>query len=49
MARAGSIGQEVWAKARAENDFASFAPYLERNIELARAYVECFDGYDCPL
>ena len=46
MARAGSIGQEVWAKARAESDFASFAPYLERNIELAREYVECFEGYD---
>src|SRR5437588_3589423 len=44
MARAGSIGQEVWAKARAENDYASFAPYLERNIELSRAYVECFEG-----
>jgi carboxypeptidase Taq len=48
MARAGSIGQEVWAQARTQNDFASFAPYLERNIELARAYVECFDGYDAP-
>ena len=47
MARAGSIGQEVWAKARAENDYASFAPYLERNIELSRAYVECFEGYEC--
>jgi carboxypeptidase Taq len=48
MARAGSIGQGVWAEARAKNDFALFAPYLERNFELARAYVECFDGYDAP-
>jgi carboxypeptidase Taq len=48
MARAGSIGQEVWIRARAENDFASFAPYLARNIELAHRYTECFDGFDRP-
>jgi carboxypeptidase Taq len=47
LARAGSVGQDAWVKARAASDFASFAPYLERNIELARAYVDCFDGYDC--
>src|ERR1700683_4645490 len=35
LARAGSIGQEVWVAARANNDFAAFAPYLERNVELA--------------
>ena len=23
-------------------------PNLERNYELARRYVDCFDGYDCP-
>jgi carboxypeptidase Taq len=34
--------------ARRENDFAAFAPYLERNLELARRYVECFDTFDCP-
>ena len=22
-------------------------PYLERNLELARRYVDCFDGFDC--
>ena len=48
MAKASSIGQEVWAKARKDSDFASFAPYLERNIDLARDYVECFEGYDTP-
>jgi carboxypeptidase Taq len=46
MAHASSIGQEVWSRAREENDFAAFAPYLERNIDLARAYVGCFEGYD---
>lgn len=47
LARAGSIGQEAWAKARAESDFAAFRPYLERNVELAQRYVACFDGFDC--
>jgi carboxypeptidase Taq len=48
MARAGSIGQEAWAEARARSDFAAFAPYLEENMELARRYTECFDGFDRP-
>jgi carboxypeptidase Taq len=48
IARASSLGQEVWAQAREQNDFSSFAPYLARNYELARRYVECFDEFDCP-
>jgi len=47
LARAASIGQEAWIHARADSDFDAFAPYLERNIELARRYIECFDGFDC--
>jgi carboxypeptidase Taq len=48
QARAASLGQEAWVKARAESDFASFAPYLEHNLELARRYVDCFDEFDSP-
>jgi carboxypeptidase Taq len=48
LARAGSLGQEAWVKARADSDFAAFAPYLERNLELARRYVDCFDSFDRP-
>jgi carboxypeptidase Taq len=50
LARASSIGQEIWVAARANADFAAFAPALERNIELTRNYVECHLGsgeYDC--
>jgi carboxypeptidase Taq len=47
MTRAGSLGHEAWIDARERSDFAAFAPYLERNIELARRYVECFDGFEC--
>ena len=41
LARASADGQEIWQKARANDDFAAFAPALERNVELARAYGEC--------
>ena len=47
LARASSLGQEAWVAARAEGNFAAFAPYLKTNYELARSYVECFDDYDC--
>ncbi len=47
MTLAASIGQEAWIAARAEDDFAAFVPHLRRNVELARRYVECFDGFDC--
>src|ERR1700684_444406 len=50
LSRASSVGQEAWVAARAASDFAGFLPYLERNVELARRYVECqagADGFDC--
>jgi len=31
-----SVGFHAWAKARAEDDFASYVPVLERNLEFAR-------------
>ena len=46
MTRAGSVGQEAWVTARAASDFKSFAPYLERNFELARRYVDCHLGHE---
>jgi carboxypeptidase Taq len=41
LAQASSDGQESWQAARANNDFAAFAPALERNVTLAREYGEC--------
>jgi carboxypeptidase Taq len=46
-ARAASLGQEAWRDARTGSDFAAFVPFLERNLKLARRYVECFDEFDC--
>ncbi|HXG77658.1 MAG TPA: carboxypeptidase M32 [Gaiellaceae bacterium] len=48
MTRAGSQGHQIWVEARARNDFASFLPALERNLELKRRYVECFEWEDSP-
>jgi carboxypeptidase Taq len=47
LARAASVGQEAWASARKDDDFAAFVPYLKRNLELARRYVDCFTDFDC--
>ena len=47
LARSASIGQEAWVEARKRSDFSAFVPYLTRNLELARSYVDCLEGFDC--
>jgi carboxypeptidase Taq len=47
-AKAASQGYETWVAARAAGDFSLFAPALERNFQLAREYIDCFDSYDDP-
>ena len=53
IARHTSVGQGIWAKARAEDDFASFAPTLSRMIDLKREEAACLaaggDLYDALL
>jgi len=44
LARAGADGQESWRLARERDEFSAFAPALQRNVELARAYGECVAG-----
>jgi carboxypeptidase Taq len=44
LAKASADGQESWRLARDNDDFAAFAPALERNLQLARAYGECLAG-----
>jgi carboxypeptidase Taq len=48
MSRAGSHGMQVWLKAKAASDFASFLPALERNLELRFQYVDCFEPSEEP-
>ncbi len=48
LVRSAALGNRVWIEARETNDFASFLPALQRNLELKRRYVECFEWDDSP-
>jgi carboxypeptidase Taq len=48
LARVRSEAQEVWARARAANDYASFAPWLERIVELSRRAADYLGYADEP-
>ncbi len=54
ITKAQSASVACWARARAENDYTSWLPHLEKNIELQRQYADCIkqDGqtqYDALL
>lgn len=48
MIRVGALGNQIWIEAREKSDFSMFLPALERNLELKRRYVECFEWSDSP-
>ena len=48
MIRAGAEGHLAWVEARKNDDFGSFLPVLERNLDLKKRYVECFEWQDSP-
>jgi carboxypeptidase Taq len=48
MTRAAAQARPVWVKAKAESNFELFLPALERNVELRRRYVACFDDVEEP-
>ncbi|MBL8968599.1 MAG: carboxypeptidase M32, partial [Spirochaetaceae bacterium] len=41
LARSVSLAQSAWADARARNDFAAFAPHLEKVLELNKRKAAC--------
>lgn len=43
-----SMGKAAWAKARAENDFATFAPHLEKLLDIARKKADLWGYVDEP-
>jgi carboxypeptidase Taq len=45
LARAGSIAEHAWERARAESNFALFLPHLERVVALKQRYAECFEPH----
>jgi len=46
ITRVASNAEEAWTTARADSDYDSFRPWLERNLDLRRQYIECFDPAD---
>jgi len=44
----GSRGYHAWARAKAADDFAAFAPVLEKNLELARREAAYLGRGDAP-
>jgi carboxypeptidase Taq len=48
MARTASIAEHAWVEAKDQSDFQLFLPHLERNVELKRRYIECFDDFEHP-
>jgi len=48
MTKLSSESVEAWATARANDDYASFRPWLDRTLELKRRYVACFPPSDDP-
>jgi carboxypeptidase Taq len=48
MAGHAALSQEVWAKARAGNDFAAFAPSLDKMMDLVRQAAACLGYEDDP-
>src|SRR5205823_10258596 len=43
LTRAGSRGYRAWLQAREQEDYSILLPHLERQLELRREYVACFD------
>jgi carboxypeptidase Taq len=48
LTRASVLGQQAWVKAREGNDFASFAPHVEKLFGLKRQQAECLGYKDSP-
>jgi carboxypeptidase Taq len=48
LSKLASEGMEAWARARSNDDYASFRPWLDRTLELKHRYLECFLPADDP-
>jgi carboxypeptidase Taq len=48
MARAAAEANPIWMQAKATSNFELFLGPLERNVELRRRYVECFEPGEEP-
>ncbi|HUG69193.1 MAG TPA: carboxypeptidase M32 [Pirellulaceae bacterium] len=48
LTRASVLGQQAWVAARKHDDFATFAPILERIVNLKRQQADAIGYADCP-
>jgi carboxypeptidase Taq len=48
MSRSASLANPVWVAARRDNDFATFLPVLQKNLDLRKRYIDCFEVGDEP-
>ena len=48
LARHGTLSHQVWAEARKESDFAKFAPYLAKMLDLRKQEAACLGFEDKP-
>ncbi|MGH3050292.1 MAG: carboxypeptidase M32, partial [Gaiellaceae bacterium] len=48
MARASAESAPLWMEAKAKADFSLFLPTFERNLELRRRYIACFEPREEP-
>ena len=48
VTRAAAGARTAWLQAREDNAFATFAPFLERNVELQRQVSACFPEAEHP-
>jgi carboxypeptidase Taq len=48
LSHAAGVAVAAWDKAKAASDFASFAPHLERQLELKQHYIDCFPAGETP-
>ena len=48
MARASAESVPTWLEAKATSNFELFLPVLERNVELRRRYIACYEPRDEP-
>ncbi|HET9659638.1 MAG TPA: carboxypeptidase M32 [Thermomicrobiales bacterium] len=48
IAQAQAEGFAIWREARADSDFKAFLPSLEKQIELAKELIACYDPTESP-
>jgi carboxypeptidase Taq len=48
MTKLQAQAQVIWRRARVENNFKAFQPYLEKTIELQKRYAACFQSQGNP-